>query len=100
MLRGGALRSADGRINYADKAKKITCPVCFMCGKADNLADTGGVRRLYESVSSAEKDFRLFCLTNGDGADFGNADLLAGPRASIDVYPEILRWAQKHLPAQ
>jgi len=65
MLRGGALRSSDGRTNYADEAKKITCPAYFICGKADNLADTGAVRRLYQGVSSAEKDFRLFCLTNG-----------------------------------
>lgn len=97
MLRGGELRSADGGTNYAEEISRVKCPAFFICGKADNLADTGSVRRLYQSVSSPDKEFRLFCLTNGDGADFGNADLLAGPRAGIDVYPEIVLWAKKHL---
>jgi pimeloyl-ACP methyl ester carboxylesterase len=97
MLRGGELRSADGKTNYAEAMPRIKCPTFFICGKADNLAETGSVRRLYETVSSPDKGFRLFCLTNGDGADFGNADLLAGPRASVDVYPEVTQWAQKHL---
>ena len=97
MLRGGDLRSADGGTNYAKEMSRIKCPAFFICGKADNLADTGSARRLYQTVSSPDKEFRLFCLTNGDGADFGNADLLAGPRAGIDVYPEIVLWAKKHL---
>jgi pimeloyl-ACP methyl ester carboxylesterase len=97
MLRGGQLRSADGAINYAAEMKKVICPAYFICGKADNLADIGSVRRLYESVSSTDKGFRLFCLTNGDGADFGNADLLLGLRAGVDVYPEIWRWIVKQL---
>ena len=97
MLRGGELRSADGKISYAEQVRRVKCPALFICGKADNLADTGSVRRLYQTVSSGDKTFRLLCLTNGDGADFGNADLLAGPRAGVDVYPEIAHWAEEHL---
>ncbi len=95
MLRGGQLRSADGKVDYAGEMGRVKCPTLFLCGKADNLAEPGLVRRLYQTVSSEDKTFRLFCLTNGDGADFGNADLLVGPRAPIDVFPTIVKWVEK-----
>lgn len=92
MVETGTLRSPDGKRAYFDEVSGVRLPILAICGKADNLAPPAALRSIFHKAASMDKTFRLFCRANGDGADFGSADLICGNGAEATVFPEIAKW--------
>ena len=44
----------------SDQAKKITLPIMIVQGSADRLVDPAGAQMLYDTVSSADKEIRIY----------------------------------------
>ncbi|MEW6358107.1 MAG: alpha/beta fold hydrolase [Planctomycetota bacterium] len=95
MLETGRLKSRNSERTYLDECGVIRLPLLAICGKGDNFAPPETVRATYHKASSMGKKFRLFCRANGDGADFGNMDLICGKNVDAIVYPEIERWLRE-----
>lgn len=96
MVKTGKFRSADRSIDYTKRAKRITVPVLFCCGKADNLAYPESVRFAYQTITSEDKSFAMFGTANGQAHDYGHNDLILGKHAKKEVYPEIIKWIKAH----
>jgi len=95
MVSTGRLASPDKTRTYIEELAAVHSPLLAVCGKADNLAPPITLREIFEKASSSDKRFRLFCRANGDGADFGNLDLICGGNVQTTVFPEIAAWLKE-----
>ena len=92
LAKSGQWKSLDGKINYTEKLSDIKTPILIAGGKADNLALPEALRYTYNHVSSEDKTYRLFGLTNGYSTDYGHNDVVMGRRAVREVLPYIANW--------
>jgi len=92
LVEMGKLFSLDGAVDYSAKLQAVRVPLMVMAGTVDNIAFPEAVRYIYKQAGSKDKTFRLFSWANGDGTDFGNADLVVGLNARKVVLREIEQW--------
>ena len=92
----GAFRSADGKQTYQDQLGHVTVPMLFLAGGADRVVHPDQVRRYYDAVGAAEREFVVVSLANGFSADYGHLDFGIADRAVTDIFPRIERWFREH----
>jgi len=92
----GTFRSSDLKTDYMKGLSEIRVPILFIAGLLDNLAPPSSVKAAYDRVSSQDKTFRNFSRANGDSADYGHVDLVAGKKVREEVFPEIVKWLSEH----
>ena len=95
LAKSGQWKSLDGKTNYSEKFGDIKTPILIAGGKADNIAVPESLRYTYNHVSSEDKTYRLFGLTNGYSIDYGHDDVVMGRHATRDVLPYIAKWLAK-----
>ena len=87
VLRGGnrvALRSGDGRVDYALAFESLNKPVLAVAGEYDLLAPPDSVKPAITRSRSRDKRFRVFPM--------GHIDLIVGREATRTVWPLIGDW--------
>lgn len=88
--------SSDGKTDYLAGMSRVTVPILFVAGSLDNLAAPLSVKAAWEAVPAPGKEFRIFARANGDSADYGHTDLVAGKRVREEVFPVLLHWVEAH----
>lgn len=82
--------------DFTEHLEKITAPILIVAGSKDGLTPARDLERVYERVSSADKQFRIVGKRQGFAHDYSHADLVLGLHAADDVYPLITQWLDAH----
>ena len=102
----GDFCSSDGKINYRENLFLINTPLLVIGGSVDAMASEKSQTALYENISSADKELRIFgthgyikregqVIPMKDRTDYGHVDLTLGLRSKDDVWPYMLNWLRK-----
>lgn len=95
MVETGRFESADGRIDYRRDMGRIKIPILVVAGKLDRLATTPAVRDGFVALGGP-KEWLVLGEENGLRSDYGHLDPIVGERASIEVWPRLLEFLDRH----
>jgi len=82
--------------DFSEHLERITNPLFVIAGSKDELTPVRDLRYVYDTVRSADKDFRVIGKAEGFRCDYSHADLVLGLNAPDDVYPLIYKWLESH----
>ncbi|MEM6807525.1 MAG: alpha/beta hydrolase [Bacteroidota bacterium] len=92
----GKFLGENGR-NYQEGMSQILCPVLSIAAKADQyIAPPEGCKAFLESFGNPDNRFWLLSKDNGNLEDYDHARILHSSSAAREVWPEVLRWIEKH----
>ena len=91
-IRTGSIISRDGKFNYTQHLPDITAPILIMAGGADDFLTEDLLLNAYNTVSSRDKNIRIFSTQRGFSTDYGHCDLVLGKNSEKEVYPVIAQW--------
>lgn len=95
-LEDGEMKTRDGRVSYSKDIANVAVPALLFGGRRDALADPLVVRRVYDTLASADKSLVIAGRAEGFTVDYGHADMLVGENASREIFPTITRWLTEH----
>lgn len=82
--------------DFTEHLERIAAPLFVIAGSKDELTPARDLRRVYERVRSADKEFRIVGREHGFRTDYSHADLVLGRHAPDDVFPLIYGWLERH----
>lgn len=82
--------------DFTEHLERIAAPLCVIAGSNDELTPARDLRRVYERVRSADKEFRIIGREHGFRSDYSHADLVLGRHAPDDVFPLVYAWLERH----
>jgi pimeloyl-ACP methyl ester carboxylesterase len=97
-LRKGRLLSADGAVDYASHLDRITTPTLFIAGDGDIMVDTPSMEATFAKLGATDKTLLHFGKKQGHVDDYGHCDLVWSRHAPDEVFPEIIKWLDRHKP--
>jgi len=94
----GTFCSSDGSMDFQESISDLRIPILFVVGDRDYAVPEESVREAYDKAGSSDKTLRVF---GGEAPDlhWGHCDLICGREAPRVVWPELLDWMMKRLPA-
>lgn len=87
----GQWRSLQGE-EYDRGLEGLQLPVFAAGASADTMDPPKGCRELFEAIGSDAKTFRELGKANGYRRDYQHVDMLIGPHAEAEVWPELRHW--------
>lgn len=90
-----ALTSTEG-VDWRTPALLVDEPTLVIGGSVDGLAPLHVTQRFFEALSVTDKELLLVGKDHGTAVDYGHGDLVLGRNASVDVYPAIVEFLQRH----
>lgn len=88
MYKQSALRSRDGRDDYAELLRENRVPTLVIAGDRDKIAPLPIVRLGYDGLGGV-KEWAVF-------KDFGHSDLVFGSEAQKHIWPALDAWLDSH----
>jgi poly(3-hydroxyalkanoate) synthetase len=99
VMRDGAMKSADGAIDFKKDMARITTPVLVVAAKLDRVAITPAVKDGYRALGGP-KEWLLITRANGARGEYGHMDLVIGDRAADEVWSKVLDFLNRHAPKE
>ena len=94
LVRTGKFASADGSIDFRRDMAKIVTPVQVVAGRLDRIALAPAVRDGYRALGGP-REWVLVTRANGASVEYGHMDLVIGEKASVEVWPKVLRFLDR-----
>lgn len=82
--------------DFTEHLERIAAPLLVIAGSKDELTPVRDLQRVYERVSSPDKEFRILGREHGARCDYSHADLVLGRNAPDDVFPLVYGWLERH----
>jgi len=92
MIKRGEFVSERGDFSYRKALGRIELPLLLIGGEADMLAPPETIRAVHRAVGSKDRTLRIM---GAKGKGYGHIDLVAGKKASVEVFPLISRWLKQ-----
>ena len=96
MFREGGLTSFDGTVRYAELAANITTPLLLIAGEKDQQSSVKLAEKTRRLLTGDKHKVAAFGRSYGHPEHYGHIDLVAGLRAEMETFPEILAWLRAH----
>lgn len=87
----GRFGSRDGSEDYLEGMRRARTPALLLAGAGDRLVPPPAVQAAAQALGE-RAELRVLGRATGYSADYGHGDLLLGPRAPEEVYPQIVAW--------
>lgn len=97
-LKQGRLLSADGSIDYASRLDRIQNPTLLIAGDGDIMVDVPSTEKTFAKLGSPDKTLLRFGKKEGHVDDYGHCDLVWSRHAPDEIFPEIIKWLDRHKP--
>ncbi|MFO0959478.1 MAG: alpha/beta hydrolase [Isosphaeraceae bacterium] len=97
-LKAGHLTSADGTIDYANHLDRIQNPTLLIAGDGDIMVDIPSTEATFAKLGSPDKTLLRFGKKEGHVDDYGHCDLVWSRHAPDEIFPEIVKWLDRHKP--
>ncbi len=78
--------------DYLQGLKELRLPALIMAGGNDNIAPETGCKKVFSMLSSPDKTWQVFSMTNGFSKDYSHGQLIRGGAAKKEVFVKISDW--------
>jgi pimeloyl-ACP methyl ester carboxylesterase len=92
----GGLKSRDGGIHYRAELTQAACPTFAIAGDQDRQCPPPAAASTVAAITRAPTLFRVYGRDHACRTSYGHFDLIVGDRAPDEVWPDIVRWLNRH----